>query len=910
MFSPSSFRTFVAVACCFTLGVGSVGIAIDRAEEQRTPIIQLINGDHLTGNLVNSPLEDCIGWKSPLFALPFQFSTAGVASVHFPVPQNLPEPDGAYGFELAGGDLLFGELRSLEAESAIVDVQGLGPLTIERKIIQRLFRRTVAGEQIFVGPSGLNGWKTSGESGSWREEAGHLIADKPQAVLKRDFGLPAQVRVEVELSWTTHPDFDLAIGVSDDPKTVAKAFRFEVWENEIVVQRETEREADVVSLQKVSGKSGRLHIQAFLDQKLGRMLVFSSNGEQLADLSVSTSKPTVLGGIQLTNRKGELRLERLQIGRWVGEPPKHAHTDKSRIHGVDGTITYGVLKTYDRDKHEFVIGDDANLKRIPENSVNDVFVSQSPEVVSRALRAVYMSGMKVSGDLVRVEDQKVWLKAPAIVEPIVVPMDQLQSLIVLKPKADAAELPNRRGRLEIAGTILHGCLVDGVEGEASCLVWQPLRSQTSSPLQKGLSGRVIYRDPPPPAQPAAQLSGMGGGMAPQGAVVQRVVRSTQRKTTKKAGSVLHLRTGDMIPCEPVSIDEKGLTFKSTVTEATFVPNEQIKVLELVADAAPVQIAALKKERLLTLPRMQRDNPPTHLIRSIDGDYLRGRLMGMDDEQIQVELRLEGKIVRRERIARIIWLHPEELDPSAKKPEEMMDGPNLVQALPSDGNRLTFIPEEVSGTILSGRSDLLGACRVDLQTVDQLLIGAAIEKATAELAFHQWRLKPATEPLAPKEEGSGDSSDGQESALIGKQAPDIQLKMLDGTSFRLADQKGKVVILDFWASWCGPCLQVMPQIDKVREEFADQGVQLFAVNLEETPEKIKAALERLKLQTTVLLDRDGRVAERYGATAIPQTVIINRDGTVARLFVGGGARFDEQLRTALKSVLSGEVEKKE
>ena len=91
---------------------------------------------------------------------------------------------------------------------------------------------------------------------------------------------------------------------------------------------------------------------------------------------------------------------------------------------------------------------------------------------------------------------------------------------------------------------------------------------------------------------------------------------------------MHLRTGDMIPCEPVSVDEKGLTFKSSVTEATFVPHDQIKVLELIADASPVEIAKLKKEMLLTLPRMQRDNPPTHLIRLIDGsDYLRGRLIG-------------------------------------------------------------------------------------------------------------------------------------------------------------------------------------------------------------------------------------------------------------------------------------------
>src|SRR6185436_21014538 len=106
------------------------------------------------------------------------------------------------------------------------------------------------------------------------------------------------------------------------------------------------------------------------------------------------------------------------------------------------------------------------------------------------------------------------------------------------------------------------------------------------------------------------------------------------------------------------------------------------------------------------------------------------------------------------------------------------------------------------------------------------------------------------------------------------------------------------------SWCGPCLQAMPQVDTVAREFAGEGVKLVAINLEETPEQIKIALTRLKLETSIALDKDGRVAERYGATSIPQTVIIDGEGRIARLFVGGGARFDEQLRQALRTVLVG------
>lgn len=887
----------------------------------QTAVLHLSNGDYVTGTLANTPAEGTLSWQSPAFTRPFLFALGGVTSVHFPSTGKTPQPQGNYCLELADGDLLFGSLLAIDATTVTIDAFKFGHLILDRTLIQRMYRWGGVADQLFFGPNGLNGWQTQGPELAWREDAGQLVTDKPGAIVKRDFDLPEQARLEFELSWTTQPDFELALGVGEDAKTVVRAFRFEVWENEIVVQRETEKEADVANLQKVSGKSGKLHLQAFLDQAKGRMLVFSSSGEQLADLTVQTSRPQVYGGIQLTNRSGNVSLERLQIGRWNGELPKAAETDKSRIHGSNGTITYGLLQSYDAEKHEFVIDDQGKTQRIAEDQVHDLFLAQPAEFPARDLRAVLRSGMKISGNLTRVDEQMVTLKSPAITTPLEIPLADLQSFVILAAKTEPADSPQRRGRLEASGLRLHGCLIDGIEGDERCLVWQPVRSATASPLKRGVSARVIYKDlaPPPQTTPqqqqqqAMQARVRRGGLVAQ---IQEIFTDGQPanpgKKSQKPLPVLHLRTGDKLPCTVTSIDERGVNFESKNSSTTFVPHDQIQALELISDAPPAQIQTQKKERLLTLPRMQRDNPPTHLIRSVDGDYLRGRIVSMDDTQLQIELRLDAKIVRRDRIVRILWLHPASTNADSTEPVNS-DSPDIdrVQVLPADGNRLTFVPQQLSDSILSGRSQYLGECRADLRQVDQVLIGAAIEMAAAGLPFHDWKMKPAAEPQAPQESTEGeDGGEGRESPLVGKPAPDIELSLVDGKRFQLSEHKQKVVVLDFWASWCGPCLQTMPQIDKVAKEFEDQGVELFAINLEESPDKVKAALERLKLSTTVALDRDGRVAERYGATSIPQTVIIDREGKVARLFVGGGSRFDDRLRSALKSVLQGEPAKSE
>jgi peroxiredoxin len=887
------------------------------------PVIFLTNGGFAAGALRDSAQASTLSWQATPFVSPFSFELNSINSVHYPAPTEPVKPSGEYCIELAGGDLLYGALADLSDREATLDLPRLGRIQVERGLIRRISRWKSA-DVIYNGPNGLLGWKEPASTKGWREESGQAVSDVDGTSISGEFGLPALAAVEVELSWKNKPDFLLALGTDDQEKSIKQAFRFEIWDKDLVAFRETERESDLTSLREVSTGPGRAQFQVYLDQTRGRMLVFSTSGRQLADIQARTDGPRPLGGVYLSNKKGDVRLERLRISHWNGEAPREASADKARVHLADGSIVYGQVTKYDAAKGEFLVRGESGESRLTEAKISSVYLSLPTEDAPRGLRVVYQDGSRVSGELARVEKGDLWMNLPGVKGTTRLPGAGLRSLIVLRHDAKPApsqSKPAGIARLEMDGLNLQGHLSDGREGpESSCLAWQPIGSSTASALRSGNSGRVVYREPPPPPPALTQQQIQQQQMVRQRqlmvqqqqqgmqlGVAQRTFRalSTPEPPPTKAKRTLYLRTGDMIPCDVTRIDEEGVTFRTPLSDVTFVPHDKIKAVELAAETAiSVRLNKPKRERLLTLPRMQKDSPPTQLIRSKNGDFLRGRVIAMDDKNLQVEVRLETKEVPRDRVSRIIWLHPEEIDPTKNPPKPAVPGAGTrVQAVRPDGIRLTFTADQFADSTLSGKSDVLGPCRVAFKEVDQFIFGQSIEKAAEGLVYGQWKLHSAPEPRAATDDpDSPGGRAGTEAALVGKPAPDFKLDLVGGKNFHLADAKGKVVILDFWATWCGPCIQAMPQVDKVAHEFADKGVELVAVNLQEGPEQITAMLDRHKLKMTVALDRDGAIAEKYGASAIPQTVIINRDGTVARVFVGGGPHFDDELRDALKAVL--------
>jgi peroxiredoxin len=135
------------------------------------------------------------------------------------------------------------------------------------------------------------------------------------------------------------------------------------------------------------------------------------------------------------------------------------------------------------------------------------------------------------------------------------------------------------------------------------------------------------------------------------------------------------------------------------------------------------------------------------------------------------------------------------------------------------------------------------------------------------------------------------------------APDFTLRTLDGQKLRLGEQRGRVVLVNFWATWCGPCRQEMPHLNKLYEKYKSSGFVLLGVNVDDDASQAAGVANRLGVTFPVLPDSDKRVSRQYDLSAMPSTVLIDRDGRVRYLHRGYQSgyenTYDKQIRELLK-----------
>ncbi len=134
------------------------------------------------------------------------------------------------------------------------------------------------------------------------------------------------------------------------------------------------------------------------------------------------------------------------------------------------------------------------------------------------------------------------------------------------------------------------------------------------------------------------------------------------------------------------------------------------------------------------------------------------------------------------------------------------------------------------------------------------------------------------------------------------APDFTLKSNSGTNLRLADQRGEVVMINFWASWCGPCRQEMPKLDELHQRYKRAGFKVFGINVETDTAEAESLLEKIPVNFPILYDTESVVSQLYEVDAMPTTVIIDRDGRLRYLHRGYKPGYEDTYRQQIKALI--------
>jgi len=378
--------------------------------------------------------------------------------------------------------------------------------------------------------------------------------------------------------------------------------------------------------------------------------------------------------------------------------------------------------------------------------------------VMPSVQVVDAWGSRLSGELVRVTSDAIVITHPAIAGEVSLPIATLATLTSLRPRQEPSELPGRIGRLDYDSGTMLGCLAPAPPASTgAAITWQPVGSLTASPVAFPANGQpkatIAYAETPAESRPQPpqrvrkpqlpQQASQDHAPLPPPKPVQ-----VDQTSPDWFGSRLILRTGETLFCRVESIDEQSVRVRVPGGEPATVAADQVQAVELVP-AVTRPLTAEKIRSLTMLPRSQRQQPPTHVLRSLQGDYLRGRLVSMDEQTVRIAVKADprGKplAIPRGGVARLIWLHPENLDTPWEPPQPDTSSGLLVEGVAADSSRLRMAATGIKGNTLLGTSSVVGPCRIDLERIDRLLIGRAIDNTPRSLPYAQWKLQPAPEP---------------------------------------------------------------------------------------------------------------------------------------------------------------------
>lgn len=158
-------------------------------------------------------------------------------------------------------------------------------------------------------------------------------------------------------------------------------------------------------------------------------------------------------------------------------------------------------------------------------------------------------------------------------------------------------------------------------------------------------------------------------------------------------------------------------------------------------------------------------------------------------------------------------------------------------------------------------------------------------------------------------GADDTNKADTTSLEGKKAPAVSLNMMGGKHFTLSAEKGNVVLMDYWATWCPPCRESLPHIQEISQDkdLAAKGLKVYAINSRESGTDVVKFMKDNNYTFNAPLDIKGDFGRAYLVQGIPTTVIVGRDGVIKKVFVGFGPGREKEIKDAVNKALDEKAE---
>jgi len=786
--------------------------------------------------------------------------------------------------ELVDGDVVYGKLVQSQNNELSIESTSLGRIEIPpAKWLQYLTLKSSRLAESTPSERNLDELIGSGQVPSGWERIQDGYSTTLRAVtIRKNFDLGPRFRVDLRIAWIGKPSFDIAMGIDPNEPSASTAVHLEVWDGLLVLAKQEDGKADTAIVTPLDAVDSMIELVILHDSTSGVTVAQDLNGKELARITLPSTRSRRCSGIQVMNHGEGLRVESLRSSRWPEDNKSEIVRNESITKSISDQVSNQANSPDPSVKLE--MNDGCRLTGIfKASNTSDSSISFIANSTPQPIPILIENIHRISQNQ-RLRRSETSENRPYRMSTNLVTLD-----VELKPF-------RRSNDLQILA-------VDSVFFENPAIV------------SVGASGNI--RD----VLHYKKLAEVKSKLLSKSIQARSAGAAGNQSIDFRIPSAIVLRTGETLHAELMSIDESGIHFSSKLTDSSLLKLDEVRSMFLHPRMHPLPIDRDKMQRLMTVPRNQADNAPESLLITTAGDYLRGTVSRLDDTTLDFLVKDKTLRIPRRSISGIVWPHEASTDQASKD----MDKPEPSQRpLDETSNQVSveFIADNsvdpglltmtidvvesssVENNVVRGRNLLLGDVELPIKKITDISFGD-ISKKTKDQPSNPWVFTIAKAPTTWEQDGAGDNSLGtlgDSSPLVGVQAPTFRLNDLAGDAIRLDQFRGKVVVLDFWASWCGPCMDSLPEVYRIANSFGDDRCQWLGINLQESQQQAAKIASRLGVENTILLDSDGRVASLYDASAIPLVVVIAPDGIVNRVFIGMEPVRIESLRSAIEACL--------